>query len=495
MKGHDFSSLDFPGRDLFLELFGADAYLIGGTVRDCLLYGGLSEGKDIDLLVCGRSYEEIAAALSLHGRTNTVGKSFAVIKFNFQGLTYDIAVPRRERKLDPASHDHRNFRVESGPEVSLEEDLGRRDFTCNAMALRLCDAGLVDPLGGCRDIRDRVLRMANPESFADDPLRVLRGARFAAVLNFNIAEEIYRQAQDVVLSELSAERICEELLRLLLEAQRPAVGLREYLRLGILEKLFPELYALTLTIQDSWFHPETDEFGHHSVWAHTLAAVDLAAHLARSYCLDQSRSLALLLAALFHDLGKALTTRWEYRRGRLTVTSPWHDSRGMELLAGALERLRLDSRHSFPLRDTVLSLVRYHHRLHDLYRNRSEINFKAISRLVRDMNGEDHLLVLLDLADRRSRLADPWTSIEQDELLVWFARQKEIFRVNAEVIKPLVMGRHLAALGLPSGVEMGRWLKLLYEKQLDGDFSTLEQGLEIFHREWSSTRHESGNGN
>lgn len=486
MKGHNFSSLDFPGRGLFLDLFGPDVYLIGGTVRDCLLGGCLVGGKDVDLLVCGRSYGEIATVLHPHGRTNTVGKSFAVIKFNYAGLTYDIAVPRRERKLDLAAHDHRNFRVESGPEVSLEEDLGRRDFTCNAMALRLSDANLVDPLGGYRDIRDRLLRMANPESFADDPLRVLRCARFAAVLNFSVDEGIYRQALGVVLSQLSAERVCEELLRLLLEAPRPAVGLREYLRLGILEKLFPELYALTLTIQDSWFHPETDEFGHHSVWAHTLAAVDLAAHLARANELDQARALALMLAALFHDLGKALTTRWEYRRGRLTVTSPWHDSRGMDLLAGTLERLRLESRHSFPLRETVLSMVRYHHRLHDLYRNRAEINFKAISRLVRDMNGEDLLLVLLDLADRRSRLSDPWTGIERDELLVWFARQKEIFRVNAEVIKPLVMGRHLAAQGLPAGVEMGRWLKLLYEKQLDGDFSTLEQGLEIFHREWSA---------
>jgi len=484
MTGIDFGGIDFPQYKLFLELFNHDVYLIGGTVRDYIMRGKIESGKDLDLLVCNRSYEEIAAGLRPHGKTNTVGKSFAVIKFTQGKITYDIAIPRRERKIDPLAHDHRNFLVECGPEISLSEDLGRRDFTCNAMALRLKDRQLVDPLGGCPDTLARRLRMANPASFADDPLRVLRCARFAAVLNFSVSEEIYSRAQKISLLELSPERICEELLRLLLEAPRPAVGLREYLRLNVLEQLFPELYQLTTTIQDAIFHPEKDEFGHHTVWAHTLAAIDLAACLARMHRLDQPRALALLLAALFHDLGKALTTRWEYRRGRLTVTSPWHDSRGMESLEVALDRLRLESRHSFPLRAIVLKLVRFHHRLYDLYRNRDEIGFKTISRLIRDMEGEDLLLILLDLADRRSRLSDPWSGIEKDEVAKWFQLQKENYCLDSEKVKPIILGRHLAALGMKPGIEMGRWLNTLYEKQLDGDFATLEQGLEIFRREW-----------
>jgi len=228
------------------------------------------------------------------------------------------------------------------------------------------------------------------------------------------------------------------------------------------------------------FHPESDEQGHHSVWAHTLITVDIAAKLARQQRLDEPRALALLLAALLHDCGKAVTTAWEFKRGRMTVTSPLHDSRGVKLAGGLLERLRIETRQGFPLRRIVLKLIQQHHRIFELYRNRGEITFRAVARAVKDMDGEDRLLLLLDFADRRSRAARPLAFRKPDAIARWFSERKEEYRISQETIRPLILGRDLLALGVPAGRQMGVHLKRLYDLQLDGAFRTREQGLAIF---------------
>jgi tRNA nucleotidyltransferase/poly(A) polymerase len=473
--------IPFPQKSFFVSVFGDDVYVVGGTVRDRLLYRKAA-GPDIDLLVTGRTYDEITARLAGLGKTDTVGKSFAVVKFTRAGRTFDIAVPRRDQKRSEEAHGHKNFLVQSGPQVTLAEDLGRRDFTCNSIAVRLRDGRVVDPLGGLQAIAARRLVMTSPASFSDDPLRVLRAARFASVHGFSVDKAIYAKARKVPLGELSAERVAEELFRLLLESPRPSLGLREYFRLTVLEKLFPELSALALTIQDAEFHPEKDEQGHHSVLAHTLIALDIARKLARRQRLDEERTLALLLATLLHDCGKAATTAWEFKRGRMTVTSAFHDSRGVQLAGGVLDRLRVDTRQGFPLRKIVLKLVQHHHRVYELYRNRGAITFRAIARAVKDMEGEDRLLLLLDFADRRSREADPLGFRGLDAISRWFGRKKEEYRISRDSIRPLILGRDLIALGVPPGRQMGLHLKKLYELQLDGAFRSREQGLELFRR-------------
>ena len=470
----------FPGKDFFVSVFDDDVYVVGGTVRDRVLYKKVAAGQDIDLLVTGMGYDEIAARLEPYGKTDTVGKSFAVIKFTRDRKTYDIAVPRRDRKKDGAAHGHKNFLVQSGPEVTLEEDLGRRDFTCNSIAVRLRDGAVVDPHQGLQAIAGRRVAMTSPASFSDDPLRVLRAARFASVHGFAVDKAIYAKARKVPLAELSAERVADELFRLLLESPRPSAGLQEYFRLTVLEKLFPELSALALTIQDAYFHPEKDEQGHHSVWAHTLITVDIAKKLAGQFRLDPGRSLALLLAALLHDCGKAATTAWEYKRGRMTVTSAFHDSRGSRLAEAVLDRLRVDTRQGFPLKKVVLKLVQQHHRIFELYRNREEITFRAVARAVKDMDGEDQLLLLLDFADRRSREPGRSPSASWTRSPCWFVARKEEYAISRDTIRPLILGRDLIALGVAPGRAMGVQLKKLYDLQLDGAFHTRAQGLKLF---------------
>jgi tRNA nucleotidyltransferase (CCA-adding enzyme) len=472
--------LEFPMKDFFVTLFADQVFVVGGAVRDFLLYGQAAADQDVDLLVCGLGYDEIAAKLKAHGKTDTVGKSFAVLKFTRAGKTFDIAIPRRDQKKDGLAHGHKNFRIEAGPQVTLEEDLSRRDFTCNSSAVRLKDGAVIDPHLGLKAIVEKRIVMTSPASFSDDPLRILRAARFASTHDFAIDKAIYGKAKKVPLAELSAERVVDELFRLLLESPRPSVGLQEYFRLTVLEKLFPELAALALTIQDAYFHPEQDEQGHHSVWAHTLITVDIVKKLAGQYRLDEERSLTLLLAALLHDCGKAVTSAWEFKKGRMTVTSAFHDSQGSQKAEAFLTRLRIETRQNFPLKKTILRLVQQHHRIYELYRNRDEITFKAIARAVKDMDGEDLLLLLLDFADRRSREAEPLAFGELDEIALWFSRKKEEYRISRETIQPLIQGRDLIALGVAPGRQMGIHLKKLYNLQLDGVFHSRAQGLKIF---------------
>lgn len=455
---------------------------MGGTIRDYLLYNRIVQNRDIDLVVIDHSYEEIEEKIKKYGKTNTVGKSFAVVKFIKDGNTFDISVPRKDVKKSNDSLSHKNFIIDSGPHISLREDLKRRDFTCNSIALRIMDDRIFDPFNGVRAIEEKKIIMTGPETFFDDPLRILRGARFATVHRFTTDPEIYVNSKEVRMDELSKERVTEELFRLLLESKQPSVGLNEYWRLTVIEKLFPELYSLTLTIQDSKFHPETDEFGHHTVWAHTLITIDIAKKLSEQFNLDEEQTLALLLAVLLHDIGKSVTTKWEFKRGRMTVTSIFHDVRGVEMAETFLTNLKIETRKNFPLKNVALNLVKYHHRIFDLYKSRRKIGFKAISRLVRDLEEHDLLLLLLDFADRQSRKPDPLNFTEPDDIVKWFLKKKEEYNINKETIKPIVMGRHLIEEGVPPGWEMGVYLGKLYEYQLDGEFNTLEAGLKIFRQ-------------
>jgi tRNA nucleotidyltransferase (CCA-adding enzyme) len=473
-----------PHRSLFLDLFGDRVFLVGGTVRDALLYGQDRSSTDLDLVVTGLGYEDLAAKLSRYGSTSTVGKSFAVVKFTLEGITYDLAVPRKERLKDPGAAGHRNFDIESGEHVTLEEDLSRRDFTCNAMACRLSDGELVDPFNGRSDVESRIIRMTSPQSFFDDPLRILRAARFASVHGFTIDEVIFPQARLTNLAELSHERVAEEICRLLLESKRPSRGLKAYLGLGVLEAWFPELYKLTLTIQDAQFHPETDDEGHHTVWGHILIALDLAAKVVREQKLPEPQALTLVLATLLHDLGKAETTRWEYKRGRLCIASLGHDVLGAGMAVDLLSGLRIETRGGFEVKEMVGLLIRNHHRLYEIYRNREHSNFKTFARLLTEMRGHDRLLLWLDWADRCSREPDALNlDWRKDDLVLWYEAQAAAYNLSLETVAPILRGRDLIALGMKPGPAMGNLLERLYEAQLDGLFRDLDGGVALA-RNW-----------
>jgi len=468
---------DFPDRALFVRLFGGDVYAVGGVVRDLILGRPRSE---IDLLVARRPLETIVARLEKHGRVDLVGKSFGIIKFTVRGTTYDVALPRTDRAGAPGARGHKDIVVAADPGLPVEKDLERRDFRMNSMALRLKDGALIDPFGGREDARARRLRLTNPAAFPDDPLRVVRVARFASVLGFKVDRSIYPAARVVDLTGLSVERVNDEMFKLLLDSPRPSVGLEEMFRLGVLDQWFPELQALALVIQDSVFHPEQDEFGHHTVWAHTKLSVDQAAALGRAAGLPAPKRLVLLLAALYHDLGKTTTTRWEFKRGRMAVTSCGHDIQSERAARRVLARFKVQTWGGAPIGRLVPLLIRTHHRANELWTNRAGVTKKAFNRLAADVEGEIELAVLLDAADRAGRGRRLVRNL--DAQARWLLAQFEKLRVNRETIKPLVMGRDLIALGVAPGPGMGLLLKKLYKAQLDNSFDTRAAGLERARR-------------
>ncbi|MFA9454780.1 MAG: HD domain-containing protein, partial [Candidatus Aminicenantaceae bacterium] len=358
--------IPFREHDLFVRLFDRDVYVVGGGVRD-ILRGNQVPEKDLDLLILHHTAEDITQRLQPHGRIDLVGKSFGVIKFTCDDFTYDIALPRKDIPKDTDVRGHKDFTIHTDPELPLEKDLERRDFRCNSIAVRLVDSEVIDPFQGREDIEKHVLHLTNPAAFPEDPLRVLRAARFASVLEYSIESDVYTAAKAVDLTGLSVERITEELFKILLDSPRPSRGLEELFVLSALRQLLPELFALTLSIQDSEFHPEKDSYGHHSVWQHTKISVDQAVRLAGINGMDRPTRLALLLAVLLHDVGKPATAAWEFKHGRMVITNKGHDIAGEKIVRRMFDRLKIFSFLGLDLRGIDLPLVRCHHRASELW--------------------------------------------------------------------------------------------------------------------------------
>jgi len=468
---------DFPEKAYFVDTFGFNVYAIGGYVRDLFLK---REPDEIDLLITGQTVDSIVSRLEGKGKVDLVGKSFGVIKFTVRGRTYDIALPRKDRPRSADVRGHKDFIIDADPDLPLEKDLERRDFRCNSLALRLSDSTVIDPLKGQDDIRDKTIRLTNPDAFPDDPLRVLRAARFASVLDFSVDPSIYPIAKEVDLKGLSVERVSEELFRILLRSEQPSRGLDELFKLGALRQLFPELYELALSIQDSVFHPETDDFGHNTVWAHTLITVDQAGRLARNFKLTREAALALLLAALYHDTGKPETAGWEFKRGRMAITNNGHDLASERVASAAFDRMKIFSWNGYPIRKVVLSLVRTHHRASELWAGRDRITKKAFNRLAADVNGEIDLAIYLDAADRAGRDTAPIEGL--DEEARWLQHKFSEWNVSKNTIKPLVLGRDLIQMNVTPGPYMGKVLDRLFQMQLDNEFDTRENGLKAAER-------------
>lgn len=463
---------EFREKKFFIQHFGQDIYAVGGYVRD-LARGNPSE--DVDILITHHKIDEIIKKIEPFGKIDLVGKSFGIIKFTIKGKTYDLALPRKDIPKDSQIRKHKDFLISADPGIPLEKDLERRDFRCNSMALRLTDNKLIDPFNGIEDIKAKIIRVTNPQSFPEDPLRVLRAARFASILEFSIEKRIYESAKEIDLTGLSVERINEEMFKTLLLSPLPSAGLEVLFKLGVLRQIFPELYSLTLSIQDSFFHPEKDSFGHHTVWHHTKLTVDQAKRLADFFNFNQQKKLVLLLAALYHDVGKPATAQWEFKRGRMVITNNGHDVASEKITKKFFNRFRIFSWNGYNLRKMVPSLIRCHHRVSELWQNREVITKKAFNRLAADISGEIDLLLCLDAADRAGRREKPIQGLDREGR--WLLEKFKELNVSKETIKPIIMGRDLIKMGVSPGPSMGKILKELYQLQLDNEFGTKEDGL------------------
>jgi tRNA nucleotidyltransferase (CCA-adding enzyme) len=441
---------------------GGRAMLVGGCVRDELM---AREVKDWDLEIYGvqpsRLKEILEVFAAEHGlEVNAVGEAFTVYKI---GSEIDVALPRRERKV---SRGNKGFIVEGDSDMSFEEACSRRDFTVNAILKDPLTGEVVDPFNGTGDIARKLLRHVSVDSFAEDSLRVLRAAQFAARLEFDIVPETAELCRTIDVTDLPSERIWGEVEKLLLQSTRPSIGLKWLYDLGVVDQLFPELASLVGVPQEPEWHPEGD------VDVHTMMVADEARKLIDD--LDYSRKVAVMLGAVCHDLGKPPTT--EFVDGR--TRSLGHDEAGVPPTITFLDRLGIHTLHGFDVREQVIQLVRYHLKPGMYFKSKTPVGDGAFRRLARKV--EPDLLYRVAKADSLGRYPD-WDRSKMvfgSEAQEWFIERVRELQVEKKAPEPILMGRHLIELGLTPGREFKRILDAVYERQLDGDVTDLELAID-----------------
>ncbi|HEU4477890.1 MAG TPA: HD domain-containing protein [Pyrinomonadaceae bacterium] len=433
---------------------GGRALLVGGCVRDALMG---STPKDWDLEVYGVQPARLREVLEKFGNVNVVGEAFSVYKLSNE---IDVSIPRRDRK---SGRGHRGFVIEGDPEMGPEAAAKRRDFTINAIMQDPLTAEVIDPYQGRVDLANKILRAVSSDSFAEDSLRVLRAAQFAARFEFTIAPETVALCRDIDMTDLPAERIWGEIEKLLLRAQRPSIGFKYLRELGALNQLFPEIAALIDVPQDPEWHPEGE------VFTHTMLTVDRARELIND--LPYPKQVAVMVAALAHDFGKPATT--EFIEGRWR--SRGHEEAGVAPTESFLERLNLHSLDGYDVRRQVIALVRDHLKPGEFYKKRDEVGDGAFRRLARKC--EPDLLYRVARADSLGRNNDAvpreqWYGAEAQE---WFIARVRELEVEQRPPEPLLMGRHLLELGLPPGPKIGEITQAVYEMQMDNRVRTLAE--------------------
>ena len=445
---------------------GGRAFLVGGWVRDleAMRLGRQARtprGGEYDLEVYRLPADRLALVLGRFGEVKLVGQSFAVYKLVPRRPSagpdprteIDVSLPRRDTKVAPG---HRGFEVLGDPHLSQKQATRRRDFTVNAMLFDPLTDETIDLWGGRDDLRAGILRAVDPATFIEDSLRVLRAVQFAARLQFTIEPGTVDLCRRIDLSDLPAERLWGEFEKLLLKAERPSVGLEWADRLGVVRRLFPELEAIKGCAQEPEWHPEGD------VWVHTLMAIDAAKKEVGD--LPKEKTLAVLLAVLCHDFGKPATTAVVDGR----IRSYEHEEAGVAPTRTFLDRLNVRTLHGYDLREQVIQLVAHHLTPSHYYKNRDKVGDGAFRRLARRL--EPDLLYRVSRADCLGRTGEFSTEAQE-----WFIGKARALSVESRPPAPFLMGRHLLEMGLRPGPVIGRITRAVYEMQLDGRVTGLDE--------------------
>ncbi len=426
---------------------GHELALVGGPVRDALLGRTVN---DLDFTTSA-SPDEILRIVKPHSSAQwDVGRAFGTIAAQIGEESVEITTYR----ADSYDSDSRKPEVVFGD--NIEGDLRRRDFTVNAMALRLPDQVLIDPYGGVEDLLEARLRTpGTPEqSFSDDPLRMMRAARFASQLSFEVDPGVFTAMQSLAerLAIISRERIRDELNKLL-STDNPRVGLSILVDTGLMEHFLPEVPELKLTADDHNRHKD--------VYQHSLTVLEQAISLEkeRSREKDAVPDLVLRLAALLHDIGKPSTRRFE---GGGVVTFHHHDVVGSKMAKKRLRELRYDN-------DTIKAvgrLVELHLRFFGY--TDAKWSDSAVRRYVRDAGSyldQLHILVRADVTTQNIRKADRLAFAYDDlEERIRILRDQE----EMDSVRPDLDGEQIMRLlGLRPGPVVGKAYKFLMELRLD----------------------------
>jgi len=419
---------------------GGKALLVGGAVVDHLQG---REPKDWDIEVYGLPMSRVEQLLTeAELNPKAVGKEFGILKIGGD-IEVDVSVPRRENKIGKG---HRDFAVELDPNMTPKEAARRRDLTINSIAYDLSTGEVIDPWGGVEDLKAGIIRATDPETFVEDPLRVLRIMQLlprkgdsldAATLG--LCKRLEGEFQN-----LSRERVFVEWEKLLLKAEKPSIGLT-FLRACVWIRHFPELAALVGCAQHPEWHPEGD------AWQHTLVVLDNAAKVRGQ--LPEEWRLGFMFGALLHDVGKPSTTLEDF-------TSRGHDAAGLPLAEGFMKRVT----NSKSLLEQVDSVVGQHMQPGNLERGNAKAS--AWRRLQNKLRLD--VLGWMSLCD--------WACVPGRDVLAsndhkpsklcwkWF----EDLGATAEKIESILGGKDLVAAGYKPGPAFGKALQKAYEAQMEG---------------------------
>ena len=414
-------------------------FAVGGRVRDELrreTEGAKVALKDLDYVVTGVSAADLETRLKRLGRVDFVGASFAVFKVTLDGRTIDVALPRRERSVGAG---HRDFEIESGPDIPLQDDLGRRDFRMNMIARALPSGDIVDPYNGESDIRARRIDILTPATFEEDPLRMLRAAQFAARFDYALTPQTMEamRASAPLVQSVSAERIAEEFTKLFVQAPRPSAGLETLHETGVLAHIWPELLEGVGVEQNEWHA--------YHVYRHNLETLDAA----------QPGDLIVRIAALLHDVGKPRTKDGPhfYR----------HEQVGADMTREMLARLRFSNE----VVDTAEQLVRQH-----MYVADPDLSDAAIRRFIRRIGvrnlDRQFALRAADIAGSGLPKRDDSNERFQARVYAEVARKPPFsvrdLRIDGADVLALMERRGLAASGFRGDKRVGDALQYLFEQ-------------------------------
>jgi tRNA nucleotidyltransferase (CCA-adding enzyme) len=418
-----------------LHKAGAVVILVGGAVRDFLL--GVTS-KDLDIEIYGLALAELENVLKKFGPVSLVGKSFGVLRLH--GLDVDWSLPRTDSsgRHPEVSIDHM---------LSYKEAFKRRDLTINALGIDCKSYQLIDEYGGHDDLKAGILRVVDPKLFVEDPLRFYRVMQFAGRLGFAPDDALSKLCAGMDLTDVSRERIEQELEKLLLRSQTPSLGFRWIRKIGRINELFPELGALIDVPQDPEWHPEGD------VFEHTMQVIDAAARATSVW----QRKLVVMYGALCHDLGKVTATKMIDGRWRCHG----HEVEGVAPARTFLKR--------YTRQRAIIGAVERIVRRHMAPPRLGDSSDAAILRLALKCGSATNLseLACVAYADRLGRNGAGMEPLQGSvpELDDFIKRAKKL-KVLYGLPKPILQGRDVKDFVEPGPV-MGKLLKYAYDLQVE----------------------------
>jgi len=479
--------LDFA-KKLVKKFPRAEVHLVGGAIRDALL--GLPDEQDYDFVVRKVKAKDLEKFLAKEGKVFLVGKHFGVFKFLPKKIKVkiplDIALPRKEHALGTGGY--RDFEIQSNPNLVINEDLSRRDFTINALALKISDSQLIDEFNGLNDLKNRIIKtVGNPEErFKEDYSRMLRALRFACQLDFKIEEKTWPAIKKLIPklnSKIRGERIIsyEVIAKEFLKAFyfNPLKAFDLYNQSGAFKILIPEILKMKGCPQPKNYHSEGD------VWVHTKLCLQIlnSAKFKKQFKME-GPNIELILGIIFHDLGKPYTIKTPEKNGTDRIRFNEHDLIGADLTRKICQRLKLSSADEFKIDPERLAwLVKSHLLL--LHGHVEEMKNSTIEKYFFNpkFNGQNLLkLAFVDglasvPAKGESDLTNFYKMIKRIKDLQTMSKEKE------RLPKSILDGHQIMKkFNLKPGPQIGELLKILREEQLAKRVRNKKEGFEFLKK-------------